>query len=97
QGIGLGILRNDDYKNYVFVNEMIYASGDIMVLYTDGITEAQNSKGDEYGYKRLESILHENSKNDPEKIREAFINNLYEFTGTDAINDDYTIVIIKFV
>jgi len=97
QGIGLGILRNEEYKNYVYVNEMSYSSGDIMVLYTDGITEAQNSKGDEYGYERLEKVLHKNSKEEPELIREAFINDLYDFTGTDAINDDYTVVIIKFV
>ena len=40
RGLGLGILRNFNFHKYVQVNEFSYQAGDVLVLYTDGITEA---------------------------------------------------------
>ena len=67
-----------------------------MVLYTDGVTEAKNKKGDEFGYDRLTEVVLEVSAMEPRLMQENLINRLYEFSGTSAINDDYTIMIIKF-
>jgi serine phosphatase RsbU (regulator of sigma subunit) len=67
-----------------------------MVLYTDGITEAKNDKGDEFGYERLAAVLQEVKGLSPKEIQEHLINRLYEFSGTKNINDDYTTMIVKF-
>jgi phosphoserine phosphatase RsbU/P len=67
-----------------------------MVLYTDGITEAKDKKGEEFGYDRLMQILLEVKTLDPRQIQDELINRLYEFSGTRNINDDYTTMIIKF-
>lgn len=96
QGLGLGILRNDDFHNYIQINEQSYVSGDIMVLYTDGITEAKNQKGDEYGYDRLKDIITSHTNESPKTIQKRLIEDLYSFTGTEFIDDDYTTLIIKF-
>jgi sigma-B regulation protein RsbU (phosphoserine phosphatase) len=96
KGIALGMIKNRSYSNYIKSNTFDYRPGDIMVLYTDGITEAKNAKGEEFGYERLASVLLEVKDETAKKIQEHLINRLYEFTGTSNINDDYTTVIVKF-
>jgi phosphoserine phosphatase RsbU/P len=96
KGIALGMVRNKSYANFIQPNEFKYESGDIMVLYTDGITEAKDKKGEEYGYDRLSEVLMEVKFKDPREIQDHLINKLYEFSGTKNINDDYTTMIVKF-
>ncbi len=96
KGIALGMVRNKSYKNFIQNNEFAYASGDIMVLYTDGITEAKNDKGDEYGYERLTEVIMDSKELSPKEIQDRIIESLYEFSGTTNINDDYTTMIAKF-
>lgn len=96
KGLGLGILRNSSYHKYVEVNKIKFSSGDIIMLYTDGITEAKNPQHEEYGYERLKQLLVKNSDKTPDEIKTILINSLYEFCGEQALNDDYTAVIIKF-
>ena len=67
-----------------------------MVVYTDGVTEAKNAKGDEFGYERLADVLLEVKEMAPKQIQEHLIRRLYEFSGTSNINDDYTTMIVKF-
>lgn len=96
KGIALGMVRNKSYGNFIQANEFEYRSGDIMVLYTDGITEAKDKKGEEFGYDRLTQVLVEVKDLSPKLIQEHMINKLYEFSGTRNINDDYTTMIVKF-
>jgi serine phosphatase RsbU (regulator of sigma subunit) len=96
KGLGLGIVRNDRFANYVQPRDFYYQSGDILVLYTDGITEASNFKGDEYGYDKLTNIINENSDLAVEELQKKIINDLYEFCGQTDLGDDYTIVLVKF-
>jgi phosphoserine phosphatase RsbU/P len=96
KGIALGMVKNRSYSNFIEANEFKYASGDIMVLYTDGITEAKNTKGEEFGYERLAEVLLEVKSMSAKQIQEHLIRRLYEFSGTSNINDDYTAMIVKF-
>jgi phosphoserine phosphatase RsbU/P len=96
KGIALGMVRNKSYATFIQPYEFSYRSGDIMVLYTDGITEAKNDKNEEFGYERLAATLLEVKTALPKDIQEHLINRLYEFSGTKNINDDYTTMIVKF-
>jgi serine phosphatase RsbU (regulator of sigma subunit) len=96
KGIALGMVRNKSYKNFIQANEFEYKAGDVMVLYTDGITEAKDTKGEEFGYERLEQVVSEVRLLGPKEIQDHLIKKLYEFTGTENINDDYTTMIVKF-
>jgi sigma-B regulation protein RsbU (phosphoserine phosphatase) len=96
KGLGLGILRNSGFENYIQLNTFPYNSGDIIVLYTDGITEAKNLRGDEYGYERLQNAVTKMTKSSVNEIQDELIKDLYEFTGTPVIDDDYTTLVIKF-
>jgi serine phosphatase RsbU (regulator of sigma subunit) len=96
KGIALGMVKNRSYSNFIEANEFEYRPGDIMVLYTDGITEAKSAKGEEFGYDRLAQVLLEVRNEPPRQIQEHLIKRLYEFSGTSNINDDYTTMIVKF-
>jgi phosphoserine phosphatase RsbU/P len=96
KGIALGMVRNKSYSSFIQAYDFDYKSGDIMVLYTDGITEAKNDKGEEFGYERLAETLIEVKELSPRQIQEHLITRLYDFSGTKNINDDYTTMIVKF-
>jgi phosphoserine phosphatase RsbU/P len=96
RGTALGMIKTKDYCNYIDTNVISYASGDIMVLYTDGITEAKDQKGEEYGDDRLRDTLLQVTAKEPKEISEYLISQLYEYSGTHMINDDYTTMIVKF-
>jgi serine phosphatase RsbU (regulator of sigma subunit) len=67
-----------------------------MVLYTDGITEAKNTKGNEFGSEQLLQTLLEVKDKTSREIQEHLINRLYEFSESKEINDDYTTMIVRF-
>jgi serine phosphatase RsbU (regulator of sigma subunit) len=96
KGAALGMVRSKDYCHYVENNEIAYEPGDVMVLFTDGITEAKNPRGEEFGLDRLKETIEEVVSKSPREMQEYLINELYKYTGTEEINDDYTTMIVKF-
>ena len=96
KGLGLGIIRNKDYLKHIQKKEYNYSPGDIMVLYTDGIVEASNADGEEFGFERLKKILFDHRDLNTKQISDILVNELYNFTGTRYLNDDYTFLVIKF-
>ncbi len=96
KGTALGMVRSNDYCNFIEDQEISYSTGDVMVLYTDGITEAKDSKGEEFGNERLAAALQESVRKSSKEIEESVMKRLYEFSGTEDINDDYTSMTVKF-
>jgi len=96
KGAALGMIRSKDYCNFIERNEIKYASGDTMVLYTDGITEAKSGKGEEFGNERLASALNEKIGSTAKEIEDNIIRRLYDFSGSANLNDDYTVMTVKF-
>lgn len=96
-GLGLGIVRNSNYKNYIHESEFRYDKEDILVLYTDGIIEATNKKGEEFGYENLKTSLIKYKNLSADKIQKEIINQVYQFVGDGGIpDDDFSIMVIKF-
>ncbi len=96
KGLGLGIVRNASFDSYIEVSKETYESHDVVVLYTDGITEAVNPANEQFGYERLRVLIEESADNEPQVIQQEIIRNLYEFCQQKILNDDYTVLIIKF-
>jgi sigma-B regulation protein RsbU (phosphoserine phosphatase) len=96
RGTALGMIKGKEYCNYIDTNEVPYSSGDVMLFYTDGITEAKDQKGEEYGNDRLQSTFLQVAGKEPKLIQDHLIGKLYEFSGTHLINDDYTTMIVRF-
>ena len=92
----MGIIRNNEFYRYVNIDKIKYNPKDILVLFTDGITEARNVNQEEFGYDRLKNIIVENAELSPDEIKEAIVKAMYSFCGTNALEDDSTLIIIKF-
>jgi phosphoserine phosphatase RsbU/P len=75
--------------------ERPYKKGDLVVLYTDGITECINSNREMFGEDRLISIIKEESKSIPEKIKNRIISEVDAFREHIELPDDYTLLIIR--
>ncbi len=97
KGLGLGIIRTKGYHKHIHKTQLQYSKGDIMLLYTDGIIEAHNIEGEEYGYERLKSIVHAHHEANTKHIGDEIVKNLHEFTGTKFLADDYSFFIIRFI
>ena len=86
-GIALGIIKDDSFKDHVQVNEIKFAAGDCMILYTDGIIENRHvrkndNKSDEieeYGYERLLKCALKHKAGSPEKMSRAILDDLEKF------------------
>ena len=71
--------------------------GDVLTLYTDGITEAFNEAEEEFGDERLKSILIDHASETPEQILAAIHKSLEGYVGAAPQSDDRTMVIVKCV
>jgi len=96
-GLGLGILRNKLFANHVQEKTFRYEPGDILVLITDGIVEAKNQKGLQFGFERVKSLVEINHTKTPKEIERVLIDSLHSFVGGDGmIDDDYSLMVVKF-
>ena len=66
-----------------------------MVLYTDGITEAENEQRKLYGLDRLCEVIRVNVDQSASNIRQAVIDDLRSHIGTQKIYDDITLLVLK--
>ena len=69
--------------------------GDVLLLYSDGVTEAHDDGMDEFGEERLAAFLSENRELDPEKLTEALIRRVHEFSSQGKPGDDVTVAVIR--
>ena len=95
-GLGLGIIRNNEFYRYVNIDKIKYNPGDILVLFTDGITETRNKNQEEFGYEKLKNIVENHAGLRPPEIKEAIVNALYAHCESNTPDDDFTLIIIKF-
>lgn len=70
-------------------------SGDFLVLYTDGVTEAMDAQLHEFGEERLQHVLLDNRRAPVEEMAAALERDLSAFTGAATPSDDITFVIVR--
>jgi serine phosphatase RsbU (regulator of sigma subunit) len=70
-------------------------SGDVMVVYTDGITEAINSAGDAYGIERLCEIVSVSHRQLADGIRKSILSSLREYIEGQQLLDDISLLVIR--
>jgi phosphoserine phosphatase RsbU/P len=90
-GFPLGIIPNCEYE----LGKTHLGKGEGLVIYSDGVSEANNSVGDEYGMERLTNIVKSNVHRSASGIRDKVESSLSDFTQSTPANDDITLVIVK--
>lgn len=96
EGLGLGIIRNAGYEKHVKTQFWDYNPGDVMVIYTDGIVEARDGAGNEYGEERLRQMLERCFYQTATEINEELRHDVQEFSRGQPLHDDQTLLVIKF-
>ncbi len=84
-----------DDQQFPSRKEKLHA-GDTLVLYTDGISEAENDGGDEYGIDRLRALVELHCSGCPVQLIDAFKNHLNDFRGQRERFDDETLLAIQY-
>jgi PAS domain S-box-containing protein len=74
-----------------------FEPGDVLIFYSDGITEARNSAGELFGVDRLTECVRINRDLEPEALVEAIRQAAFTFSGADRLTDDLTCVVVKAV
>jgi phosphoserine phosphatase RsbU/P len=69
--------------------------GDVLVFYTDGVTEAENQSGEELGTERLSAIVQRGSSSSAEVLMTDIFDNLASFCSGVGFNDDVTVLVVK--
>ena len=88
-GTVLGVFPDTQYDQ----GEMALESGDRLIFYTDGITEARNPAGDEYGEEQLAAAAIGCRTDPAEAMKDALLANVNEFTG-GHFDDDATLIVV---
>jgi sigma-B regulation protein RsbU (phosphoserine phosphatase) len=69
--------------------------GDLVVFYTDGVTEIFDSNGDEFGLSRLVELLKENREKSSAEIQDIIYLEAKAFASSENIFDDFTTIVLK--
>lgn len=87
----LGVLPNTEYKNDV----VALSRRDVLVLYTDGVVEAESPAGEEYSVARLAALVSLHLQESADKLIESIHASVTQFRGAAPQADDMTLVVLK--
>ena len=90
-GVPLGILENTSYES----GQVTLQPGDWLVIFTDGVIEAENDRNEEYGEVRLLTMLHANVAVAPAMLLNTVMLDLDRFVGNAPQHDDVTLMLLR--
>jgi len=94
--LGFPVGMVEDIHQWVGESTLTLRTGDGIVLYTDGITEAQNAQKRFYGLERLCAVIQQHwSHSTAEMVKNAIIEDIHLFIEHGPIHDDMTLVVMK--
>jgi sigma-B regulation protein RsbU (phosphoserine phosphatase) len=89
-GMALGVVENVTWEQASVRME----PGDVLVLYTDGVTDAENEQGTFFGQERLLEVLRTNQGRPARDIQDTLIANIHDFVGHAPQFDDIALVVV---
>ena len=90
-GAVLGMFPEGSYQHH----RLHLGPGDTLIIYTDGITEAQDDRGREYGEERLTDLIRSRISHSPVELQNQLLASVKEFAGEVSIKDDLTLLLVR--
>lgn len=90
-GVPLGIIEDTEYSE----GRVRLASGDVLLLYTDGVTEAMNDRKKLFGLRRLMRTARQNLAMDAQSLIDAIYGEVVRFAAGEPQSDDLTLIVLK--
>ena len=87
----IGVERSTEYETL----HLTVKPGDVIILYTDGVLEALNSEGKQYGLERLSDFISRNSGASAKDLSNKIKADIREFCGSERQHDDQTVLLMK--
>ena len=88
----LGVLPTAEYRQ----GTVPVRPGDLLVLYSDGVTEAPNASEEQFGEQRLLATMQDCSHKSAAEIRNEILSRVRSFIGEKEVQDDLTLVVVRF-
>jgi sigma-B regulation protein RsbU (phosphoserine phosphatase) len=96
RGVGFGLSTPDLFAEELEERELAYAPGDVFLFVTDGITECQTTRGEEFGEERLVAALRDLAAGATAAgIRDRLVQAVRAFAGEAEQVDDQTVVVVR--
>ncbi len=92
KGLPIGVNEKSTYEQ----KEVTLQDGDLFTLYTDGLTEAINEAGEEFGEKRFEKLVLKHRTLDAQEIINRVFGRIDDYTGKGEVSDDRCMLVIRF-
>jgi serine phosphatase RsbU (regulator of sigma subunit) len=90
-GMVLGVQADARYRQ----GQAVVGSGDLLVIFSDGIPEAANAQEEEFGEARLQQVIEDNWENSAGQIRDAILAQVRSFLGRRLPQDDQTLMVVR--
>ena len=90
-GLPIGVLEDEAYQHAIF----ILSPGDVIVIFSDGITEASNISEEQFGLERLKEIVRQNASCSPKEMTDCIEAAVLEFSEGHEQDDDISMIIVK--
>jgi phosphoserine phosphatase RsbU/P len=80
------------------VREMVIEAGDRFVLYTDGVVEPENARGEAFGERKLEEVIRGQAKSGPSELVEEILQEIGKWRPAGVSQqDDITLIVVDVV
>lgn len=89
-GFPLGFDTGSTYAEF----DLAFCPGDRLLLYTDGIIEARDARGEEFGYERMGAYMSAALSGSPEPFRRGLIKLVRDFSQSERFEDDVTLLVV---
>lgn len=93
--LGMPIGLVEDVSEYLGEEQIHLYEGDVVLLYTDGITEAANLEQELFGIERLKMVLSELGECSAQEIKQGIVKRVKQFIGDQQLLDDLTLLVLK--
>lgn len=95
RGIGLGLTAGPAFESNLETETIEFAQGDVLVLYSDGVTEDMNPEGEMFGEQRLADLVQRHAREGPRRLVNAIMEEARAFRREAEIHDDWTLLAVQ--
>jgi sigma-B regulation protein RsbU (phosphoserine phosphatase) len=90
-GMIVGAFPHAEYS----ATSLVLKGGDVLVAYTDGVTEPENAQGEEYGEERLRRAICQHADQPLQALIEDVMDGVVQWTGDSTLQDDMTMLVLR--
>jgi serine phosphatase RsbU (regulator of sigma subunit) len=90
-GVALGVLEDTRYEE----RPVALGAGDVLVMYTDGISEAEDDHGEQFGVERIASIVRTHAGHTARELTQDIVAAVLDWAGEKGPGDDLTLIVMR--